>query len=93
MDDVPEASRWWIDLAIGQRPALRGWLHYPIDYTGVLVRAVSVLLVWDSASFQEEHRDELGAHARNGVQFQFVMVGVPDRVLVRVPVDFDHAQG
>ncbi len=44
---------------------------------------------WDSASFQEEHREELGAHARNGVRFLFMLVGVPDRVLVPVPVEFD----
>lgn len=42
----------------------------------------------DSASFQEHHRDELIAHDRNGVRFLFVMVGVPDRVLVPVPVEF-----
>ncbi len=48
---------------------------------------------WDSASFQEEHREELGAHARNGVRFVFMLVGVPDRVLVPVPVEFDQAQG
>ena len=43
---------------------------------------------WDSASFQEEHREELSAHNRNGVRFVFVMVGVPDRVLVPIPVEF-----
>ena len=48
---------------------------------------------WDSASFQEEHREELGAHARNGVRFLFLLVGVPDRVLVPVPVAFDQTQG
>ncbi len=48
---------------------------------------------WDSASFQEEHREELGAHARNGVRFLFMLVGVPDRVLVPVPVEFDQGQG
>jgi hypothetical protein len=45
---------------------------------------------WDSASFQEQHRDELGAHARNGVHFLFGLVGVPDRVLAPVPVEFDQ---
>ena len=37
------------------------------------------------------HREELRAHARNGVRFLFVLVGVPDRVLVPVPVEFDEA--
>jgi hypothetical protein len=55
------------------------------------VKVVIVLCdSWDSASFEHEHREELGAHARNGVQFLFVMVGVPDRVLVPVPVEFDQ---
>jgi hypothetical protein len=58
--------------------------------------AVKLVIVfcdcWDSASFQEEHGEELAAHARNGVQFQFLMVGVPDRVLVPVPVEFAHTQ-
>jgi hypothetical protein len=57
--------------------------------------AIQVVIVfcdcWDSASFQEEHREELNAHDQNGVRFAFVMVGVPDRVLVPVPVEFDRA--
>jgi len=57
------------------------------------VKAVIVFCdTWDSASFQEEHREELGAHARNGVRFLFMLVGVPDRVLVPVPVEFEQAQ-
>ena len=58
--------------------------------------AIQVVIVfcdcWDSASFQEEHREELRAHDQNGVRFLFVMVGVPDRVLVPVPVEFDREQ-
>jgi hypothetical protein len=46
----------------------------------------------DSDSFREEYREELGAHARNGVQFLVLMVGVPDWVLVPVPVRFDQAR-
>jgi hypothetical protein len=46
---------------------------------------------WDSASFEEEHRDELRAHDASGVRFVFVLVGVPDRVLVTVPIEFDRA--
>jgi hypothetical protein len=41
---------------------------------------------WDSASFQEEHREELSAHDRNGVRFLFFMVGVPERLIMPVPV-------
>jgi hypothetical protein len=52
--------------------------------------AVQVVIVfcdcWDSASFREEHHEELSAHDRNGVRFGFFMVGVPDRVIVPVPV-------
>jgi hypothetical protein len=45
---------------------------------------------WDSPSFEQEHREELEAHARRGVRFWFVMVGVPDRLFVRIPVGFDR---
>ena len=45
---------------------------------------------WDSASFEEEHREELRAFDKNGVRFVFLLVGVPDRVLIPVPVEFDH---
>jgi hypothetical protein len=41
---------------------------------------------WDSASFREEHREELIAHDSNGVRFLFVLVGVPDNTLVPVRV-------
>jgi hypothetical protein len=43
---------------------------------------------WNSASFQEEHREELSAHERNGVRFLLFRVGVPDRVIV--PVGFER---
>jgi hypothetical protein len=46
---------------------------------------------WDSASFEEEHREELEAHARQGVRFSLIMVGVPDRLCVPIPVGFDRA--
>jgi hypothetical protein len=52
--------------------------------------AIQVVVVfcdcWDSASFREEHREELSAHDRNGVRFGFFMVGVPERVIVQAPV-------
>ena len=41
---------------------------------------------WDSASIQEEHREELGAHGATGVQFLFMLVGVPESQPVPVPV-------
>jgi hypothetical protein len=45
---------------------------------------------WDSPSFEEEHREELEAHARQGVRFAFVIVGVPDRLFIPIPVGFDQ---
>jgi hypothetical protein len=45
---------------------------------------------WDSPSFEEEHREELEAHARQGVRFSFVMVGVPDRIVGAVPIVLDR---
>ena len=47
---------------------------------------------WDSPAFEEEHREELEAHARQGVRFRFMLVGVPERVLGAVPVDLDRAR-
>jgi len=46
---------------------------------------------WDSPAFEEEHREELEAHARRGVQFRFLMVGVPDRVIGSLPIDLADA--
>ena len=46
---------------------------------------------WDSPAFDEEHREELEAHARQGVRFRFMLVGVPDRVLGALPVDLDRS--
>jgi hypothetical protein len=55
--------------------------------------AIGVVIVfcdcWDSASFEEEHREELRAFARNGVRFVFFLVGVPQSSLVPIPVGFD----
>jgi hypothetical protein len=45
---------------------------------------------WDTPAFEEEHREELEAHARQGVRLHFVMVGVPDRLFVPIPVGFDR---
>jgi uncharacterized protein (DUF1501 family) len=42
---------------------------------------------WDSASFEEEHREALRAHDQNGVRLLFVLVGVPDKTLVPIPVE------
>jgi hypothetical protein len=46
---------------------------------------------WDTPAFEEEHREELEAHARQGVRFRFVMVGVPDRVISFLPIDLARA--
>ena len=62
-----------------------------IEAKGSVRQVIVVCDSWDSASFEEVHRDELGAHSRNGVQFEFVLVGVPDRILVALPVAFDLA--
>jgi hypothetical protein len=45
---------------------------------------------WESPSFEQQHREELEAHARRGVRFWFVMVGVPDRLFLPIPVGFDQ---
>jgi hypothetical protein len=42
---------------------------------------------WDSASFEEEHREELSAFERNGLRLLFLLVGVPNTVLTQVPVE------
>ena len=44
---------------------------------------------WDSASFEEEHREELRAFDKNGIRFVFLLVGVPDKNLVSIPVGFE----
>ena len=62
-----------------------------IESRGTIQVVVVFYDCWDSASFVEEHREELRAHDQNGVRFLFVMVGVPNRVLVPVPVEFDPA--
>jgi hypothetical protein len=86
--------------------ATKGWDgRAPRSFAGIMRQvkarliegrgAIQVVVVfcdsWDSGSFEEHHREELGAHARNGVGFVFALVGVPDRVLVPVPVAFDPA--
>ena len=45
----------------------------------------------DSASFQEDHRDELSAHSANGVRFLFMLVGASDSAPVPVPVGLGRA--
>lgn len=57
-----------------------------IESRGTIQVVIVLSDCWDSASFQEEHRDELSAHDSNGVRFLFVLVGVPDSTLVPVPV-------
>jgi hypothetical protein len=52
--------------------------------------AIHVVVVfcdcWDSTSFEEDHREELRAHDQHGIRFVFV--GVPDRMLLPIPVEF-----
>jgi hypothetical protein len=59
-----------------------------IEAKGTIQVVVVFCDCWDSASFQEEHHEELSAHNQNGIRFIFVIVGVPDRVLVPVPMEF-----
>jgi hypothetical protein len=58
-----------------------------IESRGTIQVVVVFCDCWDSASFEEEHRDELRAHSQNGVRFMFVLVGVPDKTLVTIPVE------
>ena len=57
--------------------------------------AIQVVLVacncWDSASFEEEHREEVSAFGRNGVRFLFLLVGVPNTVLTQIPIELAQA--
>jgi hypothetical protein len=64
-----------------------------IEAQGAIKLVIVFCDCWDSAAFREDHHEELAAHARNGVQFLFVLVGGPGRVLVPVPVAFDQAPG
>jgi hypothetical protein len=59
-----------------------------IESLGTIQVVIVFCDCWDSASFEEEHRDELRAHDQNGIRFVFVLVGVPDRMLVPIPVEF-----
>jgi hypothetical protein len=58
-----------------------------IESRGAIQEVLVFCDCWDSASFEEEHREELSAQNQNGVRFLFVLVGVPDRILVPVPVE------
>ncbi len=60
-----------------------------IEARGTIQVVIVFCDCWDSASFQEEHRDELSAYDKNGVRFVFMLVGVPDRIVVPVPVGLD----
>jgi hypothetical protein len=61
--------------------------------TGPIKLVIVVCDCWDSAAFQADHHEEVGAHARHGVRFRFVLVGVPDWVLGLIPVALDQASG
>jgi hypothetical protein len=59
-----------------------------IESLGTIQVVIVFCDCWDSASFEEEHREELRAHDQNGIRFVFVLVGVPDKTLVPIPVEF-----
>lgn len=59
-----------------------------IESRGTIQVVIVFCDCWDSASFEEEHRGELRADDLIGVRFLFVLVGVPDRTLVTIPVEF-----
>jgi hypothetical protein len=62
-----------------------------IEARGAIQVVVVVSDCWYSASFEEEHREELNAFDHNGVRFVFLLVGVPDTVLTRIPIEFAQA--
>jgi hypothetical protein len=59
-----------------------------IESRGTIQVVVVFCDCWDSASFEDEQREELRAHDQNGIRFVFVLVGVPDKTLVPIPVEF-----
>jgi hypothetical protein len=59
-----------------------------IESRGTIQVVVVFCDCWDSTSFEEEQREELRAHDQNGIRFVFVLVGVPDKTLVPIPVEF-----
>ena len=58
---------------------------------GAIQHAVNFCDACDAPAFDEEHREELEAPARQGVRFSFVMVGVLNRLFVPISVRFDHS--
>jgi hypothetical protein len=62
-----------------------------IEARGAVKLVVVLCDTWQSPTFDDDQREELGAHFRNGVKFLFLLVGVPDRGLVPVPVSFDES--
>jgi hypothetical protein len=62
-----------------------------IEANGAIKVVVVLCDAWDSASFQQEHREELNAHSMNGVRFLFMLVGVPESTPIPVPVGLKGA--
>ena len=58
-----------------------------IESRGTIQVVIVFCDCWDSASFEEEHREELRAHDQNGIRFVFVLIGVPESTLVSIPVE------
>lgn len=82
--------------------ATRGWNGKdPLSFTRVIrqvkarliagagtIRHVVVLCdAWDTPAFEDEHREELEAHARRGVGFSFVLVGFSSRMFATIPIE------
>ncbi len=61
------------------------------EAAGAIQFVVILCNCWNSDAFDEEFREELGAFEEKGVRFAFVLVGVPDRVFVPIPVKFDRS--
>ena len=62
-----------------------------IEARGAIQVVVVACNCWDSASFEEEHREELSAFDKNGVRFLFLLVGVPGTVFTQVPIEVAQA--
>ena len=61
-----------------------------IEARGAIQVVVVACNCRDSASFEEEHREELSAFDKTGVRFLFSLVGVPNTVLTQVPIEFSQ---
>jgi hypothetical protein len=80
----------WVRLRHYLQSVVGGQVKTRLIEANGLIRIVVVFCdAWDSGSFQEEHRDEMSAHAANGVRVLFMLVGGPDSTPVPVPLRLD----